>query len=164
MSTEDQELIKQEAYAEAMCYMQKAEKTLQKTSKEDDQYQSRRNVRTACETAYSGALIALDAWLKLNNTSAPAPDAKYKTIAYYRKVVERIDYRLFQDLDSAYSILYKLCSCYGSSHVPIIQEGFRLALAIIDRIKPANPITPEAWAERRRKKSVFGKLYTMFFA
>jgi hypothetical protein len=164
MSTEDQELIKQEAYAEASHHVQKANKILQTTGTEDDHYQSRRNVRTACETAYSGALIALDAWLKLNNIPVPAPDAWYKTIDYYRKVVGQIDHKLFLYIDSAYNILYKLGSCYESLHVPVIQEGFRLAIAIIDRIKPANPIAPEAWAERRRKRSVFGKLYTMFFA
>jgi hypothetical protein len=163
MSIEDQEIIKQEAYAEALRYMRKAEKNLQKTGKEDDHYQSRRNVRTACGTAYSGTLIALDAWLKLHNIPAPAPDAKYKTIAYYRQVVERIDYRLFLDVDSAYNTLYLLGNCYGNLLMPIIQDGFDIAFDIIDRIKPAHPIAPEAWAERRRKRSVFGKLYSMLF-
>jgi hypothetical protein len=164
MSIEDQEIIKQEAYAEAMCHVQKARKILQKTGKEDDFYHSRKYVRAACGVAYSGVLIALDAWLKLKNIPAPAPDAKHISIAYYRKNIGQMDVRLLDDVNGAYDTLYLAGHCYGNSIVPVIQDGFDAALDIIDRIKPAHPIAPEAWAERRRKRSVFGKLYTMFFA
>jgi hypothetical protein len=163
MSTEEQEIIKQEAYAEAMRYVQKARKILQKAGKEDnDHYHNRKYVRRACGTAYSGALVALDAWLQLNNV--PEAEAKHKSISYYRKSTGQIDRKLFYDVDDAYDILYLSGHYEGNLRVPTIQVGFNAALGIIERIKPAQPIDPEVWEARRKKKSLLGRLYIMFFA
>jgi hypothetical protein len=163
MSTEEQEIVKQEAYAEAMRYVQNAKEILQKAGKEDnDHYRDRKYVRRACGTAYSGTLIALDAWLQLNNV--PEAEAKHKSIGYYRKNIGQIDGKLFYDVDDAYDILYLSGHYEGNQSVPIIQIGFNVALDIIERIKPAQPIAPEVWEARRRKRSLWGKLYTMFFA
>jgi hypothetical protein len=159
MPIEEQEIIKQEAYAEAMRYVQKARKILQKTGEEDNYYHDRKVVRRACGTAYSGTLVALDAWLQLKGV----PEAEHKSIGYYRKITGQIDSKLFYDVDGAYNILYLLGHYDGILRVPIIQEGFNLALAIIERIKPAQPIDPEVWEARRKKRSLFGRLYTLYF-
>jgi hypothetical protein len=159
MTIEEQEVVRQEAYAEAMRYVQNAKEVLQKAGKEGSYYHDCKYVRMACGAAYSGTLIALDAWLLLKNV----PEGKRKSIDYYRKNVGQIDHNLLDILDGAYDNLHLLGYHDGNLNVEVVQLGFRLALAIIDRIKPANPITPEAWAERRGKKSVFGKLYSMLF-
>jgi hypothetical protein len=159
MSIEDQEIVKQEAYAEAMHYVQKARKILQKTGHEDNHYHDRKVVRRACGKAYSGTLVALDAWLRLNNV----PEAKPKSIDYYRKSIGQIDRKLFYDVDGAYKTLYIAGHYDGNLRVPVIQDGFNVALDIIERIKPAQPIDPEVWEARRRKRSLFGRLYTMLF-
>jgi hypothetical protein len=146
MSIEEQEIVKQEAYAEAMRYVQKARKILQKAGKEDNHYHDCKVVRRACGAAYSGMLVGLDAWLQLKNV----PEAKRKSIDYYRKNIRQIDYRLLDELDGAYDNLYLLGYRDGNSHVVVIQTGFDLALAIIERIKPAQPIDPEVWEARRK--------------
>jgi len=162
MSTEEQEIVKQEAYAEAMRYVQKARKILQKAGEEDSYYHDRKVVRRACGTAYSGSLIALDAWLKLKNV--PEAEAQHKSIGYYRKNIGQIDLNLLDDVNGAYDTLYLSGHYDGNLHVPVIQIGFDIALDIIERIKPAHPIAPEVWEARRKKRSLVGRLYTMFFA
>jgi hypothetical protein len=159
MSIEEQEIVKQEAYAEAMRYVQKAKDVLQKAGQEDNHYHDRKVVRRACGTAYSGMLVALDAWLQLKNV----PDAQHKPIDYYRKNIGQIDYRLLDELDGAYDILHLLGYHDGNSNVVVVQEGFNIALDINALVKPAHPIAPEVWEARRKKRSLWGRLYTMFF-
>jgi hypothetical protein len=159
MSTEEQEIIKQEAYAEAMRYVQNAKEVLQKAGKEDNHYYDRKVVRRACGTAYSGMLVALDAWLQLKGV----PEVKRKSIDYYHKNIRQLDRTLLDALNGAYDNLYLLGYRDGNSYVPIIQTGFDIALDIIERIKPAHPIAPEVWEARRKKRSLFHRLYTMLF-
>jgi uncharacterized protein (UPF0332 family) len=148
MSTEEQEIVKQEAYAEAMRYVQNAKEVLQKAGKEDNSYYDCKYVRMACGTAYSGTLVALDAWLQLKNV----PDPKHKSIDFYRKNIGKLDRKLLTELNGAYDNLHLLGYYDGNLNVPVIQVGFNTALAIIERIKPAQPIDSEVWAESRKRK------------
>jgi uncharacterized protein (UPF0332 family) len=124
---------------------------LQKAGKEGNSYYDRKYVRMACGTAYSGMLVGLDAWLQLKNV----PEAKHKSIDYYRKNIGKIDRKLLTTLNGAYENLHLLGYYDGNLNVPVIQAGFSLALDIIERIKPAQPIDPEVWAESRKKNSSF---------
>jgi hypothetical protein len=160
MSTEEQKDIQEEAYVEALRYMSNAKDLLQKASKDDRYYRDRKYVRSACGIAYSGALVALDAWLRLKNV----PDVKRKTIDYYRKSIGQLDRKLLTELNSAYEVLHLLGYYDGNLRVPIIQDGFNIAFEIIDRLKPAQPIDPAAWAARRKKPSLARKLFPMLFA
>jgi uncharacterized protein (UPF0332 family) len=147
MSIEEQEIVRQEAHAEAMRYVQNAKEVLQKAGKEGSYYHDCKYVRMACGTAYSGMLVALEAWLRLKNV----PEAKRKSIDYYRKNIGKIDRKLLSNLNDAYDTLHLLGYYDGTLDVVVVQAGFNLALAIIERIKPAQPIDPEVWAESRKK-------------
>jgi hypothetical protein len=146
MTIEEQEVVRQEAYAEALRYVQNAKEILQKAGKEDDHYHDCKYVRIACGAAYSGTLIALDAWLKLKN----APKGK-QNIDYYRKNIGKLDRKLLTNLNDAYKDLHLSGYYDGNLNVDTIQAGFNHALAIIERIKPTQPIDPEVWAEGRKK-------------
>ncbi|MDR3297291.1 MAG: DUF5618 family protein [Prevotellaceae bacterium] len=159
MSIEEQEIVKQEAYAEAMRYVQNAKEVLQKAGKEGNSYYDCKYVRMACGTVYSGTLVALDAWLKLKSV----PDPKHKSIDYYRKNIGKLDRKLLTNLNNAYDVLHLSGYYDGILDVVVVQEGFNYALAIIERIKPAQPIAPEVWEARRKKRSLFHRLYTMLF-
>jgi hypothetical protein len=113
----------------------------------------------ACGTVYSGMLVALEAWLRLKGV----PEAKRKSIDYYRKNIGKLDRKLLTNLNDAYDNLHLLGYYDGNLRVPVIQDGFNIALGIIERLKPAQPIDPEVWAESRKKKSLIRKLYTMLF-
>jgi uncharacterized protein (UPF0332 family) len=127
-----QEQIRQAYYAEAIRYMDNAKDVLKKAQKEDKDYKDKKYVRMACGTAYSGILVALDAYLLLKDV----PEPKKKSIDFYRKNIATLDKSLLRDLNSAYSILHLAGYYDGVPRVETIKSGFNLAYDIIDRIKP----------------------------
>ena len=68
MSISEQEALKETYYNEANRYMDNANECLKKAKKEDNYYHDQKNVRMACETTYSGLLVALDCFLLLKIT------------------------------------------------------------------------------------------------
>jgi hypothetical protein len=130
--TQEQEEVRQKAYAEAMRYMSNAKETLQKARKEDKYYNDKKYVRMACGTAYSGTLVALDAYLLLKGVRDP----KKKSIDFYRKNIALLDKSLLRDLNSAYNILHIDGYYDGILRVDAIKSGFDIAYEIIDQIKP----------------------------
>jgi hypothetical protein len=132
MSTEAQEGVKQKVYAEAMRYMENAKETLKRAGKEGKYYTDKKYVRMACGAAYSGALIALDAYLLLKGTPVP----KKKSIDFYRKNIATLDKSLLRDLNSAYNILHIEGYYEGILRVDAIKSGFDIAYEIIEQIKP----------------------------
>jgi hypothetical protein len=60
MSQQDKEALKETYYSEATIYMENAKEYLKNAKKEGSVYRDPKHVRTACGTAYSGLLIALD--------------------------------------------------------------------------------------------------------
>ena len=134
MSIEEQQALKQKSYAEAMRYMENAKETLQKAVKEDDFYRDKKYVRSACGTAYSGVLIALDTYLALKDVEMPKK--KRRSIEFYTKNVAKIDKKMLNYLDVVYNILHLDGYYDGILHARIIKEGFDVAYQVIDKIKP----------------------------
>jgi hypothetical protein len=134
MSIEEQQELKQKSYAEVSRYMNNAKEALQKSGKEGKLYLDAKYVRTACGTAYSGVLLALDAYLKLKGVELPMK--KRRSIEFYTLNVGKIDRKMLQYLKVAYDILHLYGYYDGTQIVPVIQEGFNSAYEIIDKIKP----------------------------
>ncbi|GAB6395157.1 MAG: DUF5618 family protein [Bacteroidales bacterium] len=147
-----QEEIKQRAFAEAMRYMENAKDTLKKARKEDNYYEDKKYVRTACGTAYNAVLIALDVILELKGVTLPKK--KRKSIEYYLMHVAEHDRKLLKDLNTVYNILHLDGYYDGIQNARIIAEGFDTAIKIIERIRPDNPIP---WSELA-KPSPFSRL------
>ncbi|GHV68693.1 hypothetical protein FACS1894199_16340 [Bacteroidia bacterium] len=157
MSNEEQEGIKQRAYAESMRYMNNAKETLQKANKEDNFYTDKKYVRTACGTAYNGVLLALDAYFELKGVTMP-PKKKHKSIEFYTIEAGKLDGKLSKELHSAYRILHIDGYYEGVQKADVIKSGFDSAYDIIARIKPIHVIElPPA------KSSVLNKMFTLFF-
>jgi len=133
MSIEEQKEIKQTYYNEALRYMENAKETLQKAGKMDRQYQDSKYVKTACGTAYSGVLVALDGYFILKNI--PKPKAR-KKIQYYEENLSKVDKKLLSYLNDAYEILHLYGYYDGFTNSTVIKEGFDLAYTIIEKIKP----------------------------
>ncbi|MDR3189389.1 MAG: DUF5618 family protein [Prevotellaceae bacterium] len=136
MSIEEQQELKQKSYAEALRYMNNAKETLRKAKKEDKFYTNRRLVRIACERAYKGVLLALDAYLTLNDVELPTK--KCRSIDFYTMwKIEEIDDMLPKYWVTVHSIL-----CLGghSGHSldsVVLHAAFANAYEIINKIKPA---------------------------
>ena len=67
-------------YKEALRYIDNAKDNLKLAGKDDQFYEDEKYVKTACGTAYSGALIALDALFEIKKIPTRR---RRKSIEYY---------------------------------------------------------------------------------
>jgi hypothetical protein len=134
MSNEEQLKIKQKYYAEAIRYMDNAKETLKKAGKEDNYYDDRKYVKTACGTAYNGVLVALDTYLGLKGI---VKTKGRKSIEYYCEQLGKMDKKLLRQVNNAYEILHLSGYYDGIQDAVVVKRGFEEAYEIIDRINPA---------------------------
>ena len=134
MSVQEQEQTKEKYYAEAVRYMDNAKEYLKNAKKEDNFYLDKKYVKTACGTAYSGVLVALDGFLTLKDLKPKAKERK--SIEFYQRNITRIDKKMLDTLNSAYEILHLLGYYDGITKVSVVREGFDLAYTLIEKIKP----------------------------
>jgi uncharacterized protein (UPF0332 family) len=133
MYPKDPQAIRQEAYSEAVRYMENARETLKKAGKEDQRYKDPKYVKTACGTAYSGVLLALDAYLLLKGIKKTK---RRKSIEYYCKHLSNLDGKLLHRLNNVYEALHLNGYYEGVLNARIVKAGFDDAYKIIDSIKP----------------------------
>jgi len=135
MSIDEQNQIKEKYHSEAVRYMDNAKEYLKNAQKEGKFYHDPKYVKTACGTAYSGVLVALDGFLELKNIKNKGK--RRKSIEYYQENIAKIDGKMLNTLNSAYQILHLFGYYDGTNNVTVIKEGFDLANVIINKIKPA---------------------------
>ena len=136
MSAQEQQMLKETYYNEAMRYMDNAKECLQKARKEDGYYNDSKYVKMACGTAYSGMLVALDGFLLLKGLHKPNRKER-KSIEHYQKNLTNIDKKMLNTLDSAYDILHLWGYYDGIKKASVIKDGFDEAYKIIEKINPA---------------------------
>ena len=136
MSIEEQQELKSKYYGEATRYMENAREYLKNAKKEGRIYRDPKYVRTACGTAYSGVLIALDGYCILKGIHTSNSKKERKSIEYYQKNLARQDKKMLDNLNFAYKILHLYGYYDGLDNVEVVKEGFRNAYAIIEKIKP----------------------------
>ena len=120
-------------YQEAMRYIENAREQLKLAGKDGKFYEDEKYVKTACGTAYSGVLKALDYLFEFKNVEK---QRGRKSIEYYQKNLARINKKLLNELNNAYTILH-LDGYYGGINgVKVIESGFDYAIAIINALKP----------------------------
>lgn len=130
MTKEDQELIKSKGYALAMRYFDNAKDALKNADKEGRFFKDPKYVSSASGIAYRGALVALEHWLKLKGQK------KGISIDLYRMHITKLDKNLLRDLNLIYNNLH-LAGYYDCTNsVATIEEGFKVAKEIIERVKP----------------------------
>ena len=137
MSIQEQEQTREKYHSEALRYMDNARKCLNDTIIENNRYSDPKYVRMACGTAYSGVLIALDGFLILKGIHKPTGKNR-KSIEHYQKNLARLDRKMLDYLIDTYQILHLSGYYDGVQNVNVIKEGFKLAKAIINKIKPSN--------------------------
>ena len=136
MSIQEQQTLKEEYYNEAVRYMDNAKEYLKTAKKEGNFYRDKKYVKTACGTAYSGMLVALDCFLILKGVNKPKGKVR-KTIEYYQSNITRIDRKMLDNLNVAYKILHLSGYYDGIESVDVIKTGFNFAYSLIEKIKPA---------------------------
>ena len=136
MSIQEQQVLKEKYYSEAMRYMENAKGCLKNAKKEDDFYNDRKYVKMACGTAYSGILVALDCFLMLKGVDKPKGKLR-KSIEYYQNTITKIDKKMLNNLNNAYEILHLWGYYDGIGDAIVVKRGFDLANNIIEKIKPS---------------------------
>ncbi|MCL2074358.1 MAG: DUF5618 family protein [Marinilabiliaceae bacterium] len=135
MSIQEQQFVKEKYYTEAVRYMDNAKGSLQLAKKEGKFYQDAKYVKTACGTAYSGLLVALDGYLMLKGINYPKKKVR-KSIEFYQENISKIDKKMLDHLIGAYKILHLYGYYDGILVASVIKDGFDLANKIIEKIKP----------------------------
>jgi len=135
MSVQEQEQTKEKYYSEAVRYMDNAKEYLKNAQKEDNYYLDKKYVKTACGTAYSGVLVAMDGFFTLKDLKPKAKERK--SIEFYQRNITKIDKKMLNTLNSAYEILHLWGYYDGITDAVVVKRGFDLANALIDKIKPS---------------------------
>jgi len=136
MSVDEQNQIKEKYHGEAIRYMDNAKEYLKNAQKEGNYYRDIKYVRTACGTAYSGILVALDCFFILKGIHKPTGKER-KSIEYYQKNLGKMDRKMLDYLNSAYKILHLSGYYDGIEKADVVKSGFVEAYKIIEKIKPA---------------------------
>ena len=146
MSIHEQEQTRERYYNEAIRYMDNAKEFLKNAKKDDNIYRDTKYVRTACGTAYSGLLIALDGLLMLKGADKPSKKQR-KSVEYYQSIITKIDKKMLDNFNIAYKILHLSGYYDGIESVSVIKEGFDTAYKLIEKIKPASRISHIAYPD-----------------
>jgi len=134
MSIEEKNEIRRSAYTEALRYIDNAKENLHKAKKHGKYYGDAKYVRTASGVAYNAMLLALDALMRIKNIHQPSRNRR--SIEWYRDQLRKMDGKLLNDVNTAYSILHLYGYYDGVTNVKVINEGIDSALSVIKHIKP----------------------------
>ena len=137
MSKQEQQQLQEKYYSEAIRYMDNAKEYLKSAQKDGNIYRDPKYVRTACGTAYSGLLIALDGFFIIKGMHNTDSKKTKKSIEYYQKNLGRYDKKMLDKINIAYQILLLAGYYDGIQDVIVIKRGFDLANTIIEKIKPS---------------------------
>ena len=137
MSANEQQEVRKQYYGEAMRYMDNAREYLKSAKKEDNIYRDAKYVKTACGTAYSGVLVALDGFSIVKGVHTSKSRKLRKSIEYYQKILGQQDRKMLDNLNMAYKILHLYGYYDGIGSVAVIKEGFNHAYKIIEKINPS---------------------------
>ena len=136
VSVEEQQELSNTFYNEAVRYMDNAKGYLKQAQKDGNMYRDKKYIKTACGTAYSGVLVALDGYLALKGIHDP-PKVR-KTVEYYQRNLAKLDKKMLDHYICAYQILHLSGYYDGMGKVEVLLSGFDDANAIVNKIKPAS--------------------------
>jgi hypothetical protein len=138
MSIQEQELVKDTYYSEAIRYMENAKDCLKKANKENNYYRDSKYVSMACGTAYKGMLVAIDGFFILKGLHNNSKGKLRMSIEFYQNNITKIDKKMLDNLNGAYKILHLYGYYDGCENATVVKEGFDEAYKIIDKIKPVS--------------------------
>ena len=129
--------LKTKSYSKAKRYLENAIDILKtKANKQGRFYEDEKYVRMACGTAYSGTLIALDAYLLLKRKEIKRKKHQRKSVDDYLSALSDLDKKLLKEFFNAYEILHLVGYYDGNTNYELIKVGMNSAAEIINKIKP----------------------------
>ena len=137
VSVQEQQEKQEMFYSEALRYMENAKAYLKQAQKDGNYFRDTKYVRTACGTAYSGVLIAMEGYLVQKGIHVPENKKVRKSIEYFQSNLAKLNRKMLDNLNSAYKILHLYGYYDGIDNVVVVNEGFSQAKSLIETIKPA---------------------------
>ena len=135
MLEQEQQGLKEKYYSEAIRYMDNAKEYLKNAQKDGDVYRDTKYVKTACGTAYSGVLLAMDGFFILKGMHTSKSKKDRKSIEYYQRNLSKYDRKMLDNLNMAYNILHLSGYYDGTQDAVVVKRGFDLAYQLIEKIK-----------------------------
>jgi hypothetical protein len=127
-----------ETYTEAYRYLDNAKEILRsKAKKRGKFYNDIKYVRMACNTGYSGLLVALDDFFRTKGIKMPPQKGKRKqavSVDFYKQNLAKLNKTKLKEFNSAYSYLHLYGGYDGDLLVDTSKNGLELAQSIIDWI------------------------------
>ena len=136
VSVQEQQDLKRKYHSEAIRYMDNANDYLKQAKKEGKMYRDTKYVKTACGTAYSGVLVALDGFFAAKGVHNVKKVRK--SVEYYQSNLTKLDKKMLDTFICAYKILHLSGYYDGIEDVRVVTAGFEHANYIINKIKPNN--------------------------
>jgi len=127
--------LEENTVLEATRYIANAREILkEKAKKFGDHYTDRKYVRMACNTAWNGVLLAINAYLLNKGVELPNKPTKNDGIntAWYQDKLGKHNKKLLSYFNDSYTILHIEGGYKGFTNYNTIQEGLRVAEKIID--------------------------------
>ncbi len=127
-----------EPYTEAYRYLDNAKEILRTKAKKDGKfYDDAKYVRMACNTAYSGLLVALNDYFTQKGIKYPKPKGKRTqsiNVDFYKQNLAKINKTKLKEFNEAYNFLHLFGGYDGSLAVITSKTGLEFAKSIIDWI------------------------------
>ncbi len=127
-----------ETYTEAYRYLDNAKEILRTKAKKDGKfYDDAKYVRMACNTAYSGLLVALNDYFTQKGIKYPKPKGKRTqsiNVDFYKQNLAKINKTKLKEFNEAYNFLHLFGGYDGSLAVITSKTGLEFAKSIIDWI------------------------------
>ncbi len=123
--------------AEPYRYLANAREILStKAKKQGKLYSDAKYVRMACNTAYSGLLLALDDLFEYKGIKAPKKTGRPRAVdvKFYRDNIAKMNKTKLKEFNEAYNLLHLYGGYDGSLAVSVSQDGLSFSTSIIDWI------------------------------
>ena len=123
---------------EAYRYIDNAKEILSTKAKKDGKfYTDVKYTRMACNTAYSGLLVALDYLFKQKGVERPKAKGKRSqsvNVDFYKEELSKLNKKKLKEFNEAYFYLHLFGGYDGSLLVDTSKNGLELATSVIDWI------------------------------
>jgi hypothetical protein len=128
---------------EAYRYLDNAKEILRdKARKEEGHYQDPKYVKMAGHTAYTGLLLALDAYLDPTNIKRKKKERR--DVSWYKQKLSELDKKILTIFNSAYFTLHLAMGYDGNPNAAVVKGGLDDAELLLEWLKTRTEATATA--------------------
>lgn len=120
---------------EAERYLNNARELLKKAGRENGYYKDNKYLRTACGTAYMGALLAAEAYMAKKGKEIVKKKGARRNVNDYIKILATLNKKVLHSFNTAYYVLHITGYYDGELNAKIINVGFEAYEELIEAAK-----------------------------